>query len=72
MLSSLVLMVDYREKWCRFYCKGICEPKTNNWGNVFDFVCNSIVPQRRVVKSINVIKIRSIKAISLRDFIENS
>ena len=39
---------------------GICEPNANIWGKCFVFVCNSIVYQKRILKSVYVIKHRFI------------
>ena len=50
----MVLLVDCGIKWCLFCFKVICELKANNW--VFEFACNSIVHQRRMVKFIYVTK----------------
>ena len=60
-MSNLVLMVDYRRKWRHFCFKGICWPKEIIEKS--DFVCDSIVHRRRMVKSIYVIIHRFIKTI---------
>ena len=63
-------MVDYERKWFYFSCKGICGRKANN-RKKFEFLCNSTVYWRRMVKSIYLIKHRFIKAVLFLDVIEN-